>query len=332
MADLYLCGASNSEGVRLALCVQEQAGHWKRILLLDDDPVRLGRSILGVPVVGPLSALGDVARGDAHVVNLIARTTAKREAARTKIARYGHPFASLVHPGVDVRGVELADDVLVYERAIVSPEACVGPGSVLFMGAIAGHESRIGAGCVLAAGCVLNARVVLGDFVYVGTNAAVLPEVRVGAGATVGASSAVLCDVPEGATALGVPAEILVAPVGSHATDGSAAPRPLPEASVVAALEATIRAVWSRVLGRSSVGPEDGFFDVGGTSLLALRACARMEREEGLRVAPTDMFRFPTARSLAQYLAGAGGGATGAVDRGAVRRQALHRRVLMRPP
>jgi acetyltransferase-like isoleucine patch superfamily enzyme len=212
VTDLYLCGAGNPEGVRLALDVAEHADppRWHRIAILDDDPAQEGRSILGVPVVGPFSMLADVALGSCQVVNLVARTTQRRASARARIVRYGHPFAALVHPSVDARGAHLARDVVVYERAIVSSEARVGPGSVVFMGAVVGHGSQVGAGCVLAAGSVINARVVLAGGVYVGTNAAILPDVRVGRGATVGACSAVVGDVPAGATALGVPAELLV--------------------------------------------------------------------------------------------------------------------------
>jgi serine O-acetyltransferase len=49
----------------------------------------------------------------------------------------------------------------------------------------------------------------LGDDVFVGAGAKILGPVRIGAGARVAANSLVLCDVPDGATAIGVPARVL---------------------------------------------------------------------------------------------------------------------------
>ena len=88
--------------------------------------------------------------------------------------------------------------------AIVSPETQVGDDSVVSMRAIVGHESTVGRGCVLAPGCALNARVVLEDQVYVGTNASIIPEVTIGRGAKIAANTLVVCNVPFGATVLGV--------------------------------------------------------------------------------------------------------------------------------
>ncbi|HJV35314.1 hypothetical protein, partial [Geomonas sp.] len=57
MKTLYLCGAGNPEGVRLALSVNAVRQRWERLLILDDDPSKHGRSLLGVEVAGPFSLL-----------------------------------------------------------------------------------------------------------------------------------------------------------------------------------------------------------------------------------------------------------------------------------
>jgi serine acetyltransferase len=54
---------------------------------------------------------------------------------------------------------------------------------------------------------VINARVEIGDGVYVGTNASLLPDVKIGPWATIGANSVVMRNVPAGTTVMGIPAK-----------------------------------------------------------------------------------------------------------------------------
>ncbi|UCF67664.1 MAG: acetyltransferase [Acidobacteriota bacterium] len=209
MSVLYLCGAGNSEGVRLALRVNEQQRRWDRIVVLDDNAARHGEVMLGVPIAGPFAMLAEARPDKDEIANLVARTTARRWMAREKMAAYGIPFATLVDPTVDARGAELARDVIIYQNATIGPEVEIADGSVVFMGAVVGHEAKLSRGCVLAPGAVINARVELGEGVYIGTNAALLPEVKVGDWATVGACTMVVMHVPADTTIMGVPGKIL---------------------------------------------------------------------------------------------------------------------------
>ena len=192
MTTLYLCGAGNAEGVRLALTINRKESRWDRIVILDDDPQKHGRVILGVTVIGSLDLLKRVNPRSGEVVNFVARSAVKRWIVRRKLQGYGVPFASLVHPDVDISGVTLPRDILIYQHADIGPEVSIGEGSVVFMGAAVGHESQLQNGCVVAPHAIINARVEFGDGVYVGSNATLLPEVKVGAWATIGAGTMVM--------------------------------------------------------------------------------------------------------------------------------------------
>ena len=64
----------------------------------------------------------------------------------------------------------------------------------------------------------------------------------------------------------------------------------------------TIATIWQTLLNVPRLGLHDNFFEMGGHSLLAVQAhremCSTLKKE----ISITDMFRFPTIQSLADYL------------------------------
>jgi sugar O-acyltransferase (sialic acid O-acetyltransferase NeuD family) len=318
---LYLCGAGNAEGVRLALVINRRQSRWNRILLLDDNPALTGMRKLGVEVAGPITDLLTVDPAEAEAVNLVARATRGRDAVRRRILVSGVPFTPLIGPEVDTEGVELAADVVVYPGASLGPESSLASGACVFTGAVVGHESRVGSCCVIAPNAVLNARVVVEEGVYVGANATILPELTIGAWATIGAGSTVLQDVPAGSTAIGVPAQILSALSAGEA--GVEWPGAAAGSEDMA--EELVAKVWCEVLRVPSVDRGRNFFDVGGTSLLAMQVRERIRRATGRELAVTDMFRYATVRALARQLLGSSGPASSPAERGLLRRAALLR-------
>ena len=70
-------------------------------------------------------------------------------------------------------------------------------------------------------------------------------------------------------------------------------------------LERRIAALWTELFQVSQVGLDDNFFDLGGHSLLLLRAHARLREQLGDGVQIVALFQHPTIRTLARHLAGA---------------------------
>jgi hypothetical protein len=73
-------------------------------------------------------------------------------------------------------------------------------------------------------------------------------------------------------------------------------------------LEQTIGEVWAELLGCDRVGADDNFFDLGGNSLLAVQARARLRARAVAGVSLVDLFRYPTVRTLAAAVGGGAGG------------------------
>ncbi len=138
-----------------------------------------------------------------------------------------------------------------------------------------------------------------------------------------------------------VPSQIAVLPAlpltPNAKIDRKALPAPetvqsLPAADYVAPaseLEQQIAHIWSDLLHVERVGLEDNFFDLGGHSLLAVQAHRRIRDEAKRELSLTDLFRFPTIKSLVGFLdGGAGGGADLAksANRAEARRESMNRR------
>jgi serine O-acetyltransferase len=89
---------------------------------------------------------------------------------------------------------------------VIHPRASIGPNCLIFQQVTIGTAKGEGVPT-------------LGAGVEIGAGARILGDIVIGDNAKIGANAVVLCDVPEGATAVGVPARIVLAapgPVGQH--------------------------------------------------------------------------------------------------------------------
>ncbi|WP_043307332.1 amino acid adenylation domain-containing protein [Pseudomonas sp. ML96] len=70
--------------------------------------------------------------------------------------------------------------------------------------------------------------------------------------------------------------------------------------------ERILATIWAEVLGVVRVGRQDHFFELGGDSIVALQVVSRI-RQQGLQLAPRELFQFPRLAELAKVarLAGA---------------------------
>ncbi|MGK5632219.1 non-ribosomal peptide synthetase [Streptomyces sp. URMC 123] len=93
------------------------------------------------------------------------------------------------------------------------------------------------------------------------------------------------------------------------------------------ALERDIAAIWSELLGRDDVGARHNFFDLGGHSLLLVKAQTLYRRRLGREVPLVELYDHPTVAALAGLLSrgpGAGSEAGSELDR--ARERALRQR------
>ncbi len=215
MRVLILGAGGHGQVVANILLAMQQAGRpLTPIGYLDDNQAIWGAERLGLPVLGPLAALDEVA----HDGVLIGIGDNQRRKAL---------YAAMV-----VRGEELP--AAIHPSCVVNFGAGVGPGSVLAPFSLVGTAVQLGANTALNGMVLLGHHTVVGDHALFGPMANIGGEVEIGEGAlvgqgaivmsrrsvsawaTVGAASLVTRSVEAGATVLGQPARV-VAPAGTSA-------------------------------------------------------------------------------------------------------------------
>ncbi|MFT3665093.1 serine O-acetyltransferase [Piscinibacter sp.] len=109
----------------------------------------------------------------------------------------------------------------ILNGCVIGVRAQFGPGLVLIhpVGVVVNSAVRGGAKVWIESSVVIGDNrggyPILGDGVFIGSGAKVIGGVRVGSGARIGANAVVLHDIPEGATAVGIPARCVRTNEGS---------------------------------------------------------------------------------------------------------------------
>jgi serine O-acetyltransferase len=100
-------------------------------------------------------------------------------------------------------------------HAVIGRGADFGPGMVIVhsIGTVINSEVRGGSNVVLEHGVTIGSEKgrcpVLGDNIFVGAGAKIIGDVRIGCDVKIGANAVVTHDIPDGATAVGVPARVV---------------------------------------------------------------------------------------------------------------------------
>ncbi|MBE9103361.1 beta-ketoacyl synthase N-terminal-like domain-containing protein, partial [Vacuolonema iberomarrocanum] len=77
--------------------------------------------------------------------------------------------------------------------------------------------------------------------------------------------------------------------------------RPHPQALPQSEREQAIADIWQAVLGLATIGLDETFFELGGTSLKLMQVLAQLSDRFGISLTTVDLFQHPTVRSLADF-------------------------------
>jgi pyridoxal phosphate-dependent aminotransferase EpsN len=189
--------------------------------VVDDDPEKIGASLLGIPIVGPVGELAK--RGRVPAVIGIGDNATRQAIAR----KLDLDWISVVHPRAFVDGsVRIGRGTVIFAGAVVQPDSVLGEHVIVNTGASIDHDCKIADYAHVAPGAHLAGEVLVGEGALIGTGAAVIAGKEVGPWSTVGAGAVVVRRVPANVVAIGVPARPTRR---THLADGNGKPaRPKP--------------------------------------------------------------------------------------------------------
>jgi sugar O-acyltransferase (sialic acid O-acetyltransferase NeuD family) len=174
-----------------------------------DDHSQHGEEILGLPVLGAMDAL------DLDAYHLLCGVGSpllkQRFVGRAPSARFTQ-LLELQSPalrGFIGEGNTFGSGTVLCPGVTVTTNVHIGRHVTINLHCTIGHDAQIGDFCTLSPGVHVSGACRVGARAEFGTGSVVLPGVRVGEGCVVGAGAVVHRDLPDGVTAVGVPAKVI---------------------------------------------------------------------------------------------------------------------------
>lgn len=169
------------------------------------------QGVLGIPLLGDEDLLEPLLReGRAEGVHVALGSNKLRRRILERAVAMGYRAVSAVSPhAVISRFATLGEGIAVMAGAVVNVSAVIGDGCILNTNCSVDHDSVIGPYSHVAPGAALSGNVRVGEGSFLGTGCRVIDGVTIGAYVMLGAGGTAIRDLPEGVTAVGVPAKVI---------------------------------------------------------------------------------------------------------------------------
>jgi len=212
MASLLLLGAGGH--ARVVAETALATGRFSSVAFLDDRCTGAGRlpTLLGWPVIGPFAKAFEPQFSKQFPAALVAiGNSPVRLHWLQRLAAAGYELPVLVHPTAWLSpSAQIGAGSVVFAQAAIQAKALIGSGTILNTGCSVDHDIHLGDGVHICPGAHLAGEVKVSHRSWIGIGASVIQQIRIGADVTVGAGAAVVSDLPDGVTAVGVPAKVLL--------------------------------------------------------------------------------------------------------------------------
>lgn len=132
-------------------------------------------------------------------------------AIRKKIASLiRHNFGKVIHPSaITSPFAQIQEGTVVFHNSVVQASTSIGKHCIINTGASVDHDCIIEDFVHISPHATLSGNVTVGEGTHIGAGAIIIPGVTVGKWCIIGAGSVVIKDIPDFATAVGVPSKII---------------------------------------------------------------------------------------------------------------------------
>ena len=206
--DLIILGAGGSSREILGAVedINRREPRWRVLGFLDDDPALQGKSVDGLPVLGPMAAAKE------YTAQVIAGVASWRRlgARREIVTRLGLPrerYATVIHPSASINSrVAVGAGTAILQNVVITSGSVVGEHVLISQNVTMAHDDVIDDFVTIASAAIITGGVRLRAGCYLGAGCAIMNGVTVNESALVGIGALVIMDVPAGVTVSGYPA------------------------------------------------------------------------------------------------------------------------------
>ena len=205
VSQIYIFGANRQGGIVLEILRSQEVLNIGGFL--DDDVLKHGKVISGVPVVGGMEWVK--ANADRLIMAIVAiGNNETRIAIGNQLREYAVELINVIHPSAVVMGAtSMGVGNLICAGSVIVTGTRLEDYVVVNTGATIDHDSILHSGAYVAPGVHTAGRVTIGHGAFVGVGTALGPNVTIGEGSIIGAGSLVLSDLPPRVFAFGTPAK-----------------------------------------------------------------------------------------------------------------------------
>lgn len=166
---------------------------------------------VGVPVLQGDEHIGRLREEERYQYAFVAIGANRlREKLAAKVIAQGYRLVNAISPLAMISpSARLGNGVAIMAGATVNADSAIADLAIINTGATVDHDCRIGRAVHIAPQCGLAGNVTVGDGSMLGIGCKVIPEQTIGANVVLGAGSVVISSIPDGVTAVGVPARII---------------------------------------------------------------------------------------------------------------------------
>ncbi len=171
-----------------------------------DDGKEIDEKIYGVPVIGGIDIIKNLASNELDFVIAIANNEFRKKIVKM----YDLNYVNIIHPtAVISKFAKVGKGNIILPNVSIDPETIIQSHVIINKNTSLGHNVEMKDFSQVSPGCQLGG--VVGEGTFIGLGATILPNIKVGKHSTIGAGAVVTKDIPDYCTAVGMPAKVIKA-------------------------------------------------------------------------------------------------------------------------